>query len=161
MAFFLAAFPNHNTNMSTLLAWAEDVMYLDTSMKIRLSVAANNKPKQITSLSMFASLLGNVALAAKKTKKQKKLFTMTNTSSNQNKIFTRALKRKTAVSVHVQPGLLQFGWCRLKYSCQSSMLDRMMNYLREAAGPCGCREGTYRLRTSSLPCQQSCMCYLS
>lgn len=44
----------------------EDVMYLDISMKIRLNVAANNKPKQtITTLSMFASPLGNVALAKK------------------------------------------------------------------------------------------------
>lgn len=46
-------------------------MYLDISMKIRLNVAANNKPKQIiTTLLMFASPLGNVALA----KKQKKIF---------------------------------------------------------------------------------------
>lgn len=55
-------------------------MYLDSSMKIRLNVAANNKTKQIIiTLSMFASPLGNVALAAKK---KKNLFTKTDTEQS-------------------------------------------------------------------------------
>lgn len=119
-----------------------------------------NEKQIITTLLMFASPLGNVALAKKKIKK-KSFHNDRHIEQSVQHIHNKGLKEEhSGACACVTWFKTVWGWCRLKYSCQTSILDRMMNYLRKAAGPCGCTEDTYHPKTCSLPCQQSCMCYL-
>lgn len=159
--FFLAAFLNHNNNPSTILAWGCHVPGYFYENPPQCGGKQQTKTNHHYTVNVCKSS-GQCGVGKKQQQKNKKSFhNDRHIEQSVQHIHNKGLKEENSgACACVTWFKTVWGWCRLKYSCQSSILDRMMNYLRKAAGPCGCTEDTYHPKTCSLPRQQSCMCYL-